>query len=141
MSDNPTSSIFQEYNIHKERDDWTRFARGQSETFQTLEGLVSPDWKRNCHFIFLMYHLQVDKGVKVDIGIPHELWKKPSAEVTNLKTQCESLMEEHEEDIEDWYFKHQVRRQNMNRTRRKIKNYIIFRAKLAWRITSAGKGH
>merc|ERR1712203_119410 len=75
-----------EYNIHKERKDSTRFAKGQSETFSTLEGLVA-------------------KGVKVDIGIPHELWNKPSAEVTQLKTQCESLIERHEEDIEDWYFK------------------------------------
>lgn len=74
-----------EYNIHKERKDSTRFAKGQSETFSTLEGLVA-------------------KGVKVDIGIPHELWNKPSAEVTQLKTQCESLLERHEEDIEDWYF-------------------------------------
>ena len=29
------------YNIHKERKDSTRFAKGQSETFQTLEGLVA----------------------------------------------------------------------------------------------------
>merc|ERR1712029_1192031 len=77
-----------EYNIHKERKDSTRFAKGQSETFSTLEGLVA-------------------KGVKVDIGIPHELWNKPSAEVTQLKTQCESLIEKHEEDIEDWYFEKQ----------------------------------
>ena len=73
------------YNILKERKDSTRFAKGQSETFSTLEGLVA-------------------KGVKVDIGIPHELWDKPSAEVTQLKTQCESMLEKHEEDIEDWYF-------------------------------------
>ena len=59
-----------EYNIHKERKDWTRFARGKSETFQALDGLVA-------------------KGVKVDIGIPNELWHKPSAEITHLKTQCE----------------------------------------------------
>merc|ERR1719330_2234493 len=68
-----------QYNIHKERKDSTRFAKGQSETFSTLEGLVA-------------------------IGIPHELWDKPSAEVTQLKTQCETLLEKHEEDIEDWYF-------------------------------------
>ena len=78
----------EDYRIHKERKDWTRFARGTSETFRALEGLV-------------------EKGVKVDIGIPHELWGKPSAEVTHLKIQCETLLEEHEEDIEDWYFKHQ----------------------------------
>lgn len=59
-----------------------------SETFQTLHGLV-------------------DKGVKVELGIPFELWDKPSAEVTQLKTQCEMLVERHEPDIEDWYFKHQ----------------------------------
>jgi len=73
-----------EYNIHKERKDSTRFAKGMSETFQTLHGLV-------------------DKGVKVDLGIPYELWDKPSAEVTELKKQCEWLVEEYEDDIKDWY--------------------------------------
>lgn len=77
-----------EYNIHKERKDSTRFAKGMSETFQTLHGLV-------------------DKGVKVELGIPYDLWDKPSAEVTQLKTQCEMLVERHEGDIEDWYFKFQ----------------------------------
>jgi len=79
-----------EYKIHKEREDSTRFAKGQSETFATLEGLVA-------------------KGVKVDLGIPHELWDKPSAEVTQLKSQCEVMLERHEEDIEDWYFNLQDR--------------------------------
>lgn len=78
-----------EYNIHKERKDSTRFAKGMSETFSTLHGLV-------------------DKGVKVELGIPYELWDKPSAEVTQLKTQCETLLERHEEDIEEWYFNKQV---------------------------------
>ncbi|XP_015113492.1 protein canopy homolog 3 [Diachasma alloeum] len=77
-----------EYNIHKERTDSTRFAKGMSETFQTLHGLV-------------------DKGVKVDLGIPYELWDKPSAEITNLKTHCENLLENHEPDVEEWYFNHQ----------------------------------
>ena len=27
------------------------------------------------------------KGVKVDLGIPHEMWDKPPAEVTQLRTQ------------------------------------------------------
>ncbi|KAK7574522.1 hypothetical protein V9T40_011713 [Parthenolecanium corni] len=77
-----------EYNIHKERSDSTRFAKGMSQTFQALHGLV-------------------DKGVKVDLGIPYELWDKPSVEITNMKTQCESLIENHEGDIEEWYFNHQ----------------------------------
>uniref|UniRef100_A0A8D8R0A7 Protein canopy 4 n=1 Tax=Cacopsylla melanoneura TaxID=428564 RepID=A0A8D8R0A7_9HEMI len=76
------------YNIHKERSDSTRFAKGTSETFKTLQGLV-------------------DKGVKVDLGIPMDLWDKPSVEITQLKAQCESLLEDHEEDIEDWYFRRQ----------------------------------
>lgn len=78
-----------EYNIHKERTDSTRFAKGMSQTFKTLHNLV-------------------DKGVKVDLGIPHELWDKPSVEITNMKTQCETVLEDYESDIEDWYFNHQA---------------------------------
>lgn len=77
-----------EYNIHKERVDSTRFAKGMSQTFKTLHGLV-------------------DKGVKVDLGIPYELWDKPSVEITTLKTQCEDLLENYDADIEDWYFNYQ----------------------------------
>lgn len=74
-----------EYNIHKERTDSTRFAKGMSQTFQALHGLV-------------------DKGVKVELGIPLELWDSPSAEITNMKTQCETLLEEYEDEISSWYF-------------------------------------
>ncbi|XP_055621016.1 protein canopy homolog 4 [Toxorhynchites rutilus septentrionalis] len=74
-----------EYNIHKERKDSTRFAKGMSQTFQTLHGLVN-------------------KGVKVDLGIPYELWDKPSAEITQMKTQCETMVENYEGAIENWYF-------------------------------------
>ena len=77
-----------EYNLHKERKDSTRFAKGMSQTFQTLHGLV-------------------DKGVKVELGIPYELWDNPSVEVTNMKNQCETLVEQHENVIESWYFNHQ----------------------------------
>lgn len=77
-----------EYNIHKERKDSTRFAKGMSQTFKALHGLV-------------------DKGVKVELGIPYELWDKPSVEITNMKTQCERLLEENEEGIEEWYFNYQ----------------------------------
>ena len=44
-----------------------------------------------------------DKGVKVDLGIPLELWDKPPAEVTHLKTQCEAFLEDQEDAIEEWY--------------------------------------
>jgi protein canopy 3/4 len=45
------------YNIHKERKDSTRFAKGMSQTFEVLHGLVN-------------------KGVKVELGIPEPLWGK-----------------------------------------------------------------
>ncbi|KAK8738571.1 hypothetical protein OTU49_003944 [Cherax quadricarinatus] len=74
-----------DYRVHKERKDSTRWAKKMSQTFQTLHSLVN-------------------KGVKVDLGIPQELWDEPSAEVAHLKTQCEGFIEDYEEDISDWYF-------------------------------------
>lgn len=74
-----------EYNIHKERTDSTRFAKGISTTFKTLHGLV-------------------DRGVKVDLGIPQELWDSPSAEITALKQQCETYLEKYDDLIEQWYW-------------------------------------
>ena len=74
-----------EYNIHKERKDSTRFAKGMSQTFKTL-------------------HQLVDKGVKVDLGIPMELWDSPSAEITALKQQCEDYLEKYNDIIEQWYW-------------------------------------
>nr|XP_005314767.2 protein canopy homolog 4 [Chrysemys picta bellii] len=49
----------------------------------------------------------VNKGVKVDLGIPLELWDEPSVEVTQLKQQCETMLEQFEAVLEDWYFHHQ----------------------------------
>lgn len=48
-----------------------------------------------------------NKGVKVELGIPYELWDKPSVEITTLKTQCEDLLESHEDDIDEWYHNYQ----------------------------------
>lgn len=73
------------YNIHKERKDSNRFAKGISTTFKTL-------------------HQLVDKGVKVDLGIPYELWDSPSAEITALKQQCEDYLEKYQDMIEEWYW-------------------------------------
>ncbi|XP_072513798.1 protein canopy homolog 3 [Salminus brasiliensis] len=72
------------YNLHKERDGSNRFAKGMSETFSTLHNLVH-------------------KGVKVVMDIPYELWNETSAEVADLKKQCDVLIEQYEEVIEDWY--------------------------------------
>lgn len=73
-----------EYNLHKERTGSNRFAKGMSETFSTLHGLVN-------------------KGVNVVMDIPFELWNETSAEVADLKKQCDVLVEKYEEVIEDWY--------------------------------------
>ncbi|XP_036404015.1 protein canopy homolog 3 [Megalops cyprinoides] len=77
-----------EYNLHKERHGSNRFAKGMSETFSTLHGLVN-------------------KGVKVVMDIPYELWNETSAEVADLKKQCDVMVEQYEEVIEDWYKDHQ----------------------------------
>ncbi|XP_013872878.1 protein canopy homolog 3 [Austrofundulus limnaeus] len=73
-----------DYNLHKERTGSNRFAKGMSETFSTLHGLVN-------------------KGVKVVMDIPYELWNETSAEVADLKKQCDVMVERYEEVIEDWY--------------------------------------
>ncbi|KAM4714335.1 protein canopy homolog 3 [Anableps anableps] len=73
-----------EYNLHKERTGSNRFAKGMSETFSTLHGLVH-------------------KGVKVVMDIPYELWNETSAEVADLKKQCDVMVEQYEDVIEDWY--------------------------------------
>ncbi|KAK5848170.1 hypothetical protein PBY51_005807 [Eleginops maclovinus] len=73
-----------EYNLHKERTGSNRFAKGMSETFSTLHGLVN-------------------KGVNVVMDIPFELWNETSAEVSELKKQCDGLIERYEDVIEDWY--------------------------------------
>ncbi|XP_025959959.2 protein canopy homolog 3 isoform X1 [Dromaius novaehollandiae] len=77
-----------DYNLHKERSGSNRFAKGMSETFETLHNLVH-------------------KGVKVVMDIPYELWNETSAEVADLKKQCDVLVEEYEDVIEDWYRHHQ----------------------------------
>lgn len=77
-----------EYNVHAEREGSLRYEKGMSETFQTLNALKN-------------------KGVQVELGIPHELWDTPSAEVTKMHRACFKLAERYEEDIEDWYYNHQ----------------------------------
>ncbi|XP_053411695.1 protein canopy homolog 4 [Nycticebus coucang] len=77
-----------DYSVHAERKGSLRYAKGQSQTMATLKGLVQ-------------------KGVKVDMGIPLELWDEPSMEVTFLKKQCETMLEEFEDVVGDWYFHHQ----------------------------------
>ncbi|XP_007242073.2 protein canopy 4 isoform X2 [Astyanax mexicanus] len=88
--DNICAGILQ-YNVHAERPGSLRYAKGASQTMSTLKNLV-------------------DKGVKVELGIPYELWDEPTVEVADLKRQCETMLEEYEEVVEDWYFNHQEQR-------------------------------
>lgn len=77
-----------EYNLHKERKGSLRFAKGRSQTMDTLHGLV-------------------DKGVKVELGIPYELWDSTSVEVAHMQRLCDTIVEQYDEDLEDWYYNHQ----------------------------------
>lgn len=45
-----------------------------------------------------------NKGVKVELGIPDELWDAPNAEIGQMTRECYTMVEDHEESIEDWYF-------------------------------------
>ncbi|XP_053485274.1 protein canopy 4 isoform X1 [Ictalurus furcatus] len=88
--DNICEGILQ-YSVHAERPGSLRYAKGTSQTMNTLKNLVN-------------------KGVKVELGIPYELWDEPSVEVAEMKRQCETMLEEYEEVVEDWYFNHQGER-------------------------------
>ncbi|KAF1380641.1 hypothetical protein PFLUV_G00165990 [Perca fluviatilis] len=88
--DNICERILQ-YNVHAERPGSLRYAKGASQTMTTLKNLVH-------------------KGVKVDLGLPYELWDEPSVEVSHMKKQCETMLEQYEEVVEDWYFHHQDKR-------------------------------
>ncbi|XP_076017380.1 protein canopy 4 [Genypterus blacodes] len=83
-----------QYSVHAERPGSLRYAKGASQTMTTLKNLVH-------------------KGVKVDLGLPYELWDEPSVEVSDMKKQCEKMLEEYEEVVEDWYFNHQEERLEM----------------------------
>uniref|UniRef100_A0A915IP75 DUF3456 domain-containing protein n=1 Tax=Romanomermis culicivorax TaxID=13658 RepID=A0A915IP75_ROMCU len=74
-----------QYSVHKEHKNSKRFSKGQSQTMKTLHGLV-------------------DRGVKVELGIPYELWDAPSVEVASMKQYCEKIIEDYEDQIESWYF-------------------------------------
>ncbi|XP_067117714.1 protein canopy 4 [Osmerus mordax] len=88
--DNICEGILQ-YSVHAERPGSLRYAKGTSQTMSTLKNLVN-------------------KGVKVELGLPYELWDEPSVEVMDMKKQCETMLEQFEEVVDDWYFHHQEER-------------------------------
>lgn len=38
-------------------------------------------------YLYIYINVYRNKGVKVELGIPYELWDKPSVEITTMKTQ------------------------------------------------------
>ncbi|KAL0970284.1 hypothetical protein UPYG_G00239850 [Umbra pygmaea] len=88
--DNICEGILQ-YSVHAERPGSLRYAKGTSQTMATLKNLVH-------------------KGVNVELGLPYELWDEPSVEVSDMKKQCETMLEQYEDVVEDWYFNHQEER-------------------------------
>jgi len=78
-------SDIEKYQIHAEHKRGVmRYRKHMSTTMSTLNGLRM-------------------KGVKVQLGIPEDLWNATSAETSKLKRQCEKLREDAEESIEEWY--------------------------------------
>jgi len=78
-------SDIEKYQIHAEHKRGVmRYRKHMSTTMSTLNGLRM-------------------KGVKVELGIPEDLWNATSAETSKLKRQCDKLLEEAEESIEEWY--------------------------------------
>uniref|UniRef100_A0A8C5DN85 Canopy FGF signaling regulator 4 n=1 Tax=Gouania willdenowi TaxID=441366 RepID=A0A8C5DN85_GOUWI len=56
----------------------------------------------------LILHLRYAKGTSQTMTtLKNLLWDQPSAEVTDMKKQCETMLEQYEDVVEDWYFHHQ----------------------------------
>ncbi|ULT85070.1 hypothetical protein L3Y34_013632 [Caenorhabditis briggsae] len=75
---------FNEFKIHKEKSGLERFSRAPSKTIEALKEM------RN-------------KGVKVELGMPYEMWDQPPAEIIALRQGCESILEDYEDLIEEWF--------------------------------------
>jgi len=82
-----TCKKINDYQMHKERKGSLRFEKGMSETFKTLHALK-------------------DRGVKVDLGMPEDMWDETPAEVTNMVKLCDQVLGEdfYEEAIQEWYY-------------------------------------
>ncbi|CAJ0935154.1 unnamed protein product, partial [Mesorhabditis belari] len=75
-----------QYRLHKDKDGIDRFQKNESETMKNLKELR-------------------ERGVKVELGMPDELWDVQSVEIAELKRLCETIVEQYEDAIETWYWK------------------------------------
>jgi len=73
-----------EYKLHREQRGLRRFAKEMSHTMRTLTALR-------------------DRGVTVELGYPYEMWQSPAVEVSTMKMQCETMIEQFETSIEGWW--------------------------------------
>ncbi|CAI4223677.1 unnamed protein product [Auanema sp. JU1783] len=83
MIQNICDSMFS-YKIHKEKKGVGRFSKEESETMQVLKKLRS-------------------QGVKVDLGLPEDMWDAVGVEVQLLKQRCELIIAEYEDEIVEWF--------------------------------------
>ncbi|KAJ1370922.1 hypothetical protein KIN20_032748 [Parelaphostrongylus tenuis] len=72
------------YKVHKDRFGLSRFGTEETDTMKALNDL------RN-------------RGVEVNLGIPYEMWQRPSAEITILKQECERILALNEDFLEEWF--------------------------------------
>ncbi len=65
----------------------TRYAKGTSQTMQTLKNLRFQILKVFSRLLInkIKFIIIRKRGVKVELGIPEDLWDEPSAEITQLK--------------------------------------------------------
>uniref|UniRef100_A0AC35UGJ2 DUF3456 domain-containing protein n=1 Tax=Rhabditophanes sp. KR3021 TaxID=114890 RepID=A0AC35UGJ2_9BILA len=71
-------AIMIKYRIDSSKQDLNRFVKGTTDAMLQLKSMR-------------------DKGVKINLEIPEELWDAPGIESSQLKLYCESILEEFEE--------------------------------------------
>lgn len=45
----------------------------------------------------------------MELGIPYEMWDAPNAEIGQMTRECYTMIEDHEDEIEEWYMGDQRR--------------------------------
>ncbi|VDN52591.1 unnamed protein product [Dracunculus medinensis] len=73
-----------DYKLHQEKKGIKRFSKQESSTAKAINKLRK-------------------RGVKVELGMPDEMWDNPPVEIVSLKQQCESMLENYEDDVAAWY--------------------------------------
>ncbi|CAD6187322.1 unnamed protein product [Caenorhabditis auriculariae] len=79
-------NVMNQYKIHKEKKGVERFSKEQSKTLNTIKELK-------------------ERGVQVELGMPFEMFEQPSAEITQIKQGCEGMLEQYEDQLENWFLR------------------------------------